>query len=176
MTSFDEIVVPHSYELAIEYLSHAASFEWPIPIQTPTGEMVTRNCKDCGGKGWYSIGKGKLRKVYECECVGGTVQVPAMTRNQSLNQAINRVFTDLKNGDVKVWDRWKSWTDKEHLAPAVKELIRTLGAIPTPSIDYVPEDKAMVYACGDALVTRIIGPKVEKRVAQIRRSVRHVSR
>lgn len=172
MTSFDEIVVPYGYELALYYLSEANLRIWPKPEQDWTGEMVTRNCPTCKGKGSFGIGRGKLRKVYACSCEGGKVESKKMTAHQSLNQAISRVFTDLEKGPVKVYDRWESWTDKLHLLPAITELIARMGPIPLPSIDYVPDTQAMVYACGDALVTRLVGPIIEKRVSLIRRSVR----
>lgn len=172
MTSFDDVVVPYGYELAVEYLWEAKQHEWLPAVQEPTGEMVTRNCPDCKGKGFLSVGRGKLRRVYECDCDIGKVTVPAMTRRLSLNQSVNRIFTDIEKGPVKVWERWNSWAEKEHMLPALKQLVATMGPIPLPSIDYVPADEAMVYACGDALVTRIIGPIIRSRVAQIRRSVR----
>lgn len=172
MTSFDEIVVPYGYERALDYLSEANLRAWPKPAQEWTGEMANRNCQECKGKGSLSLGRGRSRKAYACSCDGGKVDAKVMTRYQSLNQSIAGVFTALRKGPVKVYERWDAWTDKLHLVPAITELIAKLGPIPLPSIDYVPDEPAMVYACGDALVTRLIGPILEKRVSQIRRSVR----
>lgn len=183
MTSFDDVVVPYSYERALEYLSEACLLNLPGVVQEWTGEMVERNCPDCRGKGVMSVGRGKTRKVYACDCSKGglgiygdekigKVMAKQMTRSQSLNQAISRLFTDARKGDVKIWERWESWSEKPHLWDAFKALMDKLGPLPLPSIEYVPEDRAMVYACGDALATRIIGPIVRQRVAGIRRSVR----
>lgn len=171
MTSFDDIVTPYGEELALEYLAEATLGNWPVPVQTQTGELLTKKCSQCKGTKVVTAGRGKYRKSYPCGC-DGTETIKVMTRNQSLNQSISRVFTDIKKGSVDVIGRWESWTEKDHLLPAIMELMRVMGPIPLPSIDYVPDHPAMVYACGDALVTRIIGPIIERRVAEIRRSVR----
>lgn len=171
MTSFDEIVVPYGYERALEYMAEANLREWDKPEQSWTGLYVERNCVDCKGKGYLAVGRGKERRQYPCDCNNGKAMVKEMTKHQALGQAIKRIFTDLRKGNVKVWERWEAWTEKLHLLPAIQQLIESRGPIPLPSIDYVPEAEAMVYACGDALVTRIIGPILKKRLALIRRSV-----
>lgn len=174
MTSFDEIVIPYGYAMALDYLAEANTRTWPKPEQEWTGEMVTRTCPTCKGKGTFSLGRGKHAARYACNCFGqgGKVEVQKMTAHQSLNQSLSRIFTDLEKGPVKVWERWDSWTSKLHMLPAIMEMMAKLGPLPLPSIDYVPDEPAMVYACGDALVTRLAGPILEKRVSQIRRLVR----
>jgi uracil-DNA glycosylase family 4 len=167
MTSFDEVVVPHSHEAALEYIERAMSMDWPKPVQVPTGMAVTKKCPDCKGTGQLRAGRGKAKRVYACDCEDGLVTVPKMTRKQGMNDKLYRLVTDLKKKpNLNVWERWEGWgTD-------VDPLIRDIGPLPLPSIEYVPEDEAIQYAAGDADATLQIYPLMKQRLAELRRSVR----
>jgi uracil-DNA glycosylase family 4 len=170
MTSFDEIVVPHGRELAIDYFQQAMLIEWPKPEPKATGDTVMCNCPECKGKGVLSLGKGKARKTHPCDCDNGKVTVPKMTRPQSLNDKLYRLATDImRNPDVKLWKRWNGWAEAD--PDNVQVMMDRIGAVPLPSIDYVPEDRAIVYACGDALATWMVYPKLQERLVDIRRRI-----
>jgi len=167
MESFDEVVIPHSREAALEYIEHAMSMDWPKPVQEPTGLTVVKKCPDCKGTGMMRLGTGKFKRLYKCDCDGGTVTVPKMTRKQGMNDKLYRLVTDLKkNPDIDLWERWEGWGTQ------IDPLIAKIGPIPLPSIEYVPEDKAIQYAAGDAHETLRIYPILRKRLADLRRSVR----
>lgn len=167
MRSFDDIVIPHGRTRALEYLDMARSFDWPKPQQMPTGLAALRKCPDCKGTTVLSIGRGKAKKLYPCDCEGGYIMAQKMSRKQSMNEKLNRLFTDLDKGStIDPWERWINWgTD-------VDPLICKLGPLPLASIEYVPETQAIEYACGDARETNRISPILTQRLVDLRRSIR----
>ena len=176
MQSFDEVVVPYSRNVALDYLCKIGSVDWPVPKPESTGALKERVCTDCKGKGVVSIGMGKNKKTYKCDCDHGKGMAPVMSRKQGINQKINRLFGDMEKGiadgtkPVDIWERWGGWVEKEPLD--VIPVIQKYGAIPLPSIEYVPEAEAVQYACLDANVTLRLFPILKQRLTKIRRSVR----
>lgn len=170
MTSFDDTVVPHSREVAIKYLEDAMTRVWPARDQDWTGDMVQRNCSDCGGKGQVSNGlRGKMRKLYPCDCDGGKVTVKKMTRKHGLTEKLNLLAGSMtRKSDIDLWKRWEDWTDNDPVG--MQLMIDTMGPIPLPSIEYVPEAEAIEYACGDAHETLRIFPIIQERLVNLRRS------
>lgn len=167
MRSFDDVVIPHSREFAVEYLMRAMAMVWPKPVQEPTGMTTTKKCPDCKGTTILSIGKGKARKTYPCDCKMGEITIQKMTRKQSMNDKLSRLGTDLsKNPNIDLWERWEGWEG------AVEPLIHKIGPIPLPSIEYVPELEAIEYACGDAIQTRRLFPHMQERLIRLRRDLR----
>lgn len=170
MRSFEEVVAPYGFERQIEYLSEAIAQDWPDKVQKGTGQMVWKVCADCKGNGVLTVGRGKLSRQYRCDCKAGKVLVERMERKHGARQNLSLLISGIKkNPDgIDIQDRWENW-DPEN----VELIMRVMGApLPLPSIDFVPEDEALEYACCDAHNTLRIAPILRARVAEIRRKVR----
>jgi hypothetical protein len=94
-----------------------------------------------------------------------------MTRKQSLNDKLNRLATDLlKNPKgIDLWERWNGWAERDPIG--IVDMIDKLGPVPIASIEYVPEDEAIEYACGDAHETLRIFPIIQQRLVDLRRRI-----
>lgn len=166
MRNFDDVVTPYGRRAAMEYFERASFMEWKTPEQEPTGEMETKKCPDCKGTTVLSVGRGKLKKVYECGCDSGYVTVSKMTRKQGMGAKISRLITDyLKNPEaMDCQARWENW------GSGVLELIEKLGPLPLPSVEMVPESEIMIYSCSDSVSTWRIYNILKTRLRDLRRS------
>lgn len=171
MTSFDETVVPHSRDRALDYFERAMMESWPVREQEWTGDWIKRNCSECKGTGKISNGlRGKMRKTYPCDCEAGKVTVKKMTRKHGLTEKMNLLASGMtKKTDIDLWQRWEDWCDNDPVGMQI--MIDRIGPLPLPSIEYVPEDQAIEYACGDAHETLRIFPIIQERLVNLRRSI-----
>ena len=167
--NFDDVVRPYGVRAAMEYFEIAAGMEWPEPEQEPTGELATKKCPKCKGSAVLSIGRGKKRKLFPCNCDNGYVTEPKMTRKQGIGQKINRMITDFVKADMEEfdpWERWSNWGDQ------VQPVIDKLGPPPLASVELVPVDELMAYAAADAHSALRVRPILRQRMVELRRSIR----
>lgn len=184
MRGFDEVVVPYGRDMAVEWVAEAVLEKWPAEVQEPTGEWEWKNCGECGGKGWITwrrkltgmLGEAPSGKIkdpnrhIECgDCKAGKVHVEKHTRRHSIAQNLGGLVTSLRSAPdtTDIWGRWEGWSPAH-----ITAMVERCGAIPVPSIDYVPLEEAIEYACSDAHNTLRIAPILRARVAELRRRIR----
>lgn len=168
MRNFDDVTLPYGMQAAMEYFDRASMMEWPDPVQEPTGEMETKRCPDCKGTSVLSVGRGKLRNLYECGCGDGYITQPKMTRKQGVKQKISRLIGDYLKSPAAMdpWRRWDAWAEDRQ----IDVLVERLGPLPLPSVELVPEDEIMSYAGSDPHSTFRIYPVLLQRMLDLRKN------
>ncbi len=162
MTSFKDTVYPHSMPQLLEWLELAEAAFRPDPpivrcecgcprhIHIPRGKTgkLMGKCSQCACPGY------KLRKKGQLEAKVGKPLDLLYRKVSKLAKETRELLTaqsEWEEGDeeeeskLDPWKRIRKWHDWD-----LETLVGCLGLEPLPSVAYVPEDKLLTYACGDA--------------------------
>lgn len=187
MRNFDDVIGPYALDLQMDYLGEAVLHDWPKPEQLGTGVWEYANCPECKGDGVLTrrmhmaglLGipamdvkiKNPTEKLVCVAdgCKKGKIYREKLTRKQGVQDKLNRIIGDIGRNPtgVDIQERWENWNTED-----IDSLVAKMGPLPLPSIDQVPEDETVPYACADAHNTLRIAPILRGRVALIRRKVR----
>lgn len=165
MRSFTDTVYPHSTPYLRSWLELGQSMLTPPPPPSPV-------CANCGHPQLIHEVRGKQdRNIGPCWHPGcgsctrfrkaKVVKEPGDKATTLLYRKINLLLNDMKTKPaVDPWDRVKDWykaAREEDATPgalaALDELVSVFGPHPVPSIEHVPEEELVWYACRDADAT-----------------------
>lgn len=144
MQDFEDVVTPHSMDVALDWVSNAAT-ELRDIMYNPHGKPTK------------TYPKGKLLK--------NPRKLPEYTTEQSRSLSkLDKIIYDW--GDCNPWDRWRDWHDHD------REFISEyFGPMPRQSIAHCPRSEVTPYASADADAAIRILPKLKSLAYDLRRSV-----
>lgn len=160
MRDYDDLTGEADRRLAVEYLERVLS---------------EGRCDTCRGRGLvvtaHRLKNGKLRRSsHKCEaCNGDTTSWPVPTplpvwergklslwQPSSVGKRVRRILDDVRSGklnrDGEPTDPRARW-EKADPPDAIAAVIAALGHMPGATLDMVPRDEVIDYACADADAT-----------------------
>lgn len=134
MTSYDEVVVPHSQRVLQEWLAEAYGYvvgQWPSYTEHPVG----KGCPVCGKNHRKVIVD---RKSHPAEAV--------------LRRVLHKLAEESTTYDAWQKPKWEKGNLKPRLIgrPWLADLERSIRRMPRKSIVHVPLNEAVNYGCSDA--------------------------
>lgn len=135
--SYGELTEQAAREKCLDYLAGVAGVEWPDPDP-------------------YFLWDPKSSSIKQ-------------HKPQGLNRRVANIFRDLESGKVnksgEPVDPIKRWNDIEPYLREPAELL--LGELWEATLDDIPYERALEYACTDAIDTRRIAPILERGIQEM---------